>query len=83
MSRFSPEAIAEASKQAILSDAEAAGVYVSDPPTPLEVVVVTADRLKRAWQFADENPGYAHNGDSIEYAEDLLKDAVKEWIEGL
>jgi len=64
----------------IHSMAESYGIHISNPPLPIEVVVIWATRLKQAWQSADEHPENPHAGDEIDYAHDELKRAVREWL---
>jgi hypothetical protein len=46
-------------------------------PDPRLATVEAAERLVRAWEWAEEHPEDAHSADEIDYAEDLLKAAVK------
>lgn len=63
--------------RALRADAEWHGIYLSNPPTPLEIVVVRAHRLAAAWKHADEHPGDPHALDSIDYCEDGLREAIR------
>lgn len=60
--------------------AESYGMHISNPPHPVEVVVIWATRLKRAWKSADERPENPYADAEIEYSEDELKRAIKEWL---
>lgn len=63
--------------------AESYGMHISNPPYPIEIVVIWATRLKQAWQSADERPENPHAGDEIDYARDELERAVRDWLESL
>lgn len=65
----------------IQSMAEDYGMHISNPPHPVEIVVIWATRLKEAWQSADEHPENPHAGDEIDYCKDELVRAVKVWLE--
>jgi hypothetical protein len=63
--------------------AEDYGISTGNPPSDLSIVVIWATRLKNAWQSADERPENPHAGDEIDYAEDMLESAVRDWLESL
>lgn len=63
--------------------AESYGIYVSSPPSPLQITVIWATRLKNAWESADARPENPYADAEIEYSEDMLLDAVKDWIKSI
>jgi hypothetical protein len=65
----------------ILGMAEQYGISTGNPPSDLSIVVIWATRLKEAWRSADERPENPYADAEIEYSEDMLESAVRDWLE--